>query len=55
MYIDPGTGSVLLQAILAAALGIGVFIKLFWKKIKGLFGKKDVEPADTDTDEKVQE
>jgi uncharacterized protein HemX len=39
MYIDPGTGSVLLQIILAAALSLGVVIRIFWKKIKALFSK----------------
>lgn len=41
MYVDPGSGSVILQAVLAAVLGIGVFTRVFWKKIKGLFGKKE--------------
>ncbi|MHC1739544.1 MAG: hypothetical protein AB9897_00360 [Anaerolineaceae bacterium] len=49
MYIDPGTGSVLFQVLIAGALGAGVIIKIFWKKIVGLFSKKSetpVEPAD---------
>jgi F0F1-type ATP synthase membrane subunit b/b' len=41
MYLDPGTGSVVVQAVLAALLGLGVFIKLFWGKITSLFGKKE--------------
>lgn len=44
MYVDPGTGSVLLQIILGAILGGGVAIKLLWKRISALFGKK--EPHD---------
>lgn len=40
MYIDPGSGSVILQVILAALLGIGVTIRLFWGKIKTLFSRK---------------
>jgi len=39
MYLDPGTGSILLQAIIASILGIGVFIKLFSKKIRSYFSK----------------
>jgi hypothetical protein len=54
MYIDPGTGSVLLQAVLAAALGVGVFVKVFWKKIKGVFGKKDAEQTDAEDSEEDQ-
>ena len=40
MYLDPGTGSFVVQAVLAALLGLGVFIKLFWGKITSLFRKK---------------
>lgn len=41
MYIDPGSGSVILQVILAALLGIGVTIRLFWEKIKSLFNRNE--------------
>ena len=46
MYLDPGTGSVILQAVLAGVLGVGVFARVFWRRIKGLFGRKDSQPAD---------
>jgi hypothetical protein len=40
MYIDPGSGSVLLQLILGAIFTIGVSYRYFWKKIKAkLFSK----------------
>ena len=35
-YIDPGTGSMILQAVLAAIVGSAVAIKIFWRKIKSL-------------------
>ena len=38
-YLDPGTGSYLIQVILAGFLGIGIGIKLFWGRIKQLFAK----------------
>lgn len=50
MYLDPGTGSFVVQAVLAALLGLGVFIKMFWGKITSLFRKKEV-----DTNEEEQE
>jgi len=38
-YLDPGTGSYLLQMLLAALLG-GLFaIKIFWRRIIGFFKK----------------
>jgi hypothetical protein len=33
-YIDPGSGSVLLQLILGGIAGIGVVVKLYWGRIK---------------------
>jgi len=36
-YIDPGTGSFLLQVILAGVLGAGVAFKIFWAKIVAAF------------------
>ena len=42
-YIDPGTGSMMIQAILAALAAISVSIGIFWRRIKsfiaGLFGR----------------
>lgn len=32
-YIDPGSGSFIIQGIIAAALGAGVAVKLFWRRI----------------------
>jgi hypothetical protein len=48
-YIDPGTGSFLVQGIIAAVVGTGVAIKMFWGRIKAaLTGSK---PVDDDDDE----
>jgi len=33
-YIDPGTGSVIIQVILASLVGIGMAVKIFWQNIK---------------------
>jgi hypothetical protein len=42
-YLDPGTGSMLLQVILGGIAAIGVAIKLYWHKLRAAFGmsKKD--------------
>lgn len=44
-YLDPGSGSMLIQLILGAVLGLGVVIRVFWKNIKSFFagGKKSAE------------
>jgi len=33
-YLDPGSGSIIAQAIIGALIGVGISIKVFWYKIK---------------------
>ncbi len=40
LYLDPGSGSFLIQLLLAAILGIGVATRLYWAKIKTFFNRK---------------
>lgn len=40
-YLDLGTGSLVLQSIVAALAGIGVTVRLYWKRIKAAFGRTD--------------
>jgi hypothetical protein len=37
-YLDPGTGSMLLQVILGGIAAIGVAVKIFWHRIKLAIG-----------------
>jgi len=46
-YIDPGTGSFIVQGIIAAVVGIGVAVKIFWHRIRRIFGG---DPVDLDDD-----
>jgi hypothetical protein len=36
-YIDPGSGSYFIQAIIAALLGAAFWIKMSWHRIKAFF------------------
>ena len=36
-YLDPGTGSYILQMVIAGLLGAAFAIKMFWIRIKGFF------------------
>ncbi len=47
MYFDPGTGSLIIQLILAGLASVGAFFVIFKNKEKNLFKKKD-----SDKDEK---
>ena len=38
-YIDPGTGSYMVQILIAAFVALSLGIKVFWKNIKQFFGR----------------
>jgi hypothetical protein len=38
-YIDPGTGSLILQILLAVLVGAGFAVKIFWANIKSFFSR----------------
>jgi hypothetical protein len=41
-YLDPGTGSFLLQAVIAVVMGALLSLKLYWQQLKSFFaGKRD--------------
>ena len=39
-YIDPGTGSIMLQALIGGIAAAGAAISFYWSKIKSFFSKK---------------
>jgi hypothetical protein len=41
LYIDPGSGSYLLQVIIAAILGFIFYFKTLWWKVKSFFSRKN--------------
>jgi len=45
-YLDPGTGSYLLQLALAGVLGASYAVKHFWSRLKGLFTRDGSSAAD---------
>jgi energy-coupling factor transporter transmembrane protein EcfT len=48
-YIDPGTGSFVIQGIIAVVVGAGLAVKMFWHRIKSVFtGKPAAEDDDID-------
>jgi len=50
MYLDPGSGSIIMQVLLAGFLGAGVIVRVFWKKIQSLFAKKEKNELDQESD-----
>lgn len=45
-YLDPGSGSFLVQLLIAGLVGAGFLVKTYWKKIKGLFRRSDSKKED---------
>ncbi len=43
-YLDPATGSMILQIILGFILAASMTIKMYWRKIKFYFSKNKVQP-----------
>ena len=39
-YTDPGTGTLLLQLLAAAFLGLAFYFRYFTRRVKGYFSKK---------------
>jgi hypothetical protein len=39
-YLDPGSGSMMLQLLLGGVVGIAAILKLYWNAIAGLFRRK---------------
>ncbi len=33
-YLDPGSGSIIAQAIIGALIGVGIAVKIYWEKLK---------------------
>ena len=52
LYLDPGSGSFLIQLLIAGLAGLGLVIAVSWTKIKRFFNKnKKVETDDDEDDE----
>lgn len=48
-YIDPGTGSLIVQGVIGAIAAAGITLKLYWHKLK-IFFFKDKQDAIESTD-----
>jgi hypothetical protein len=46
-YIDPGTGSIIVQALVATAVGLAISLKLYWHRLLKFFGLRKGKNPDT--------
>ena len=51
-YIDPGSGSAIMSAIIGLFVATGMVIKTYWYKIKSFFtgGTSSTQPLDANDD-----
>ena len=47
-YLDPGTGSMILQAAIATLAGTAVAVSAYWKRIKAYFSRSTDDAEVTD-------
>jgi hypothetical protein len=52
-YLDPGSGSFILQVVIASLVGIGFTIRAYWGKITKFFRKDagEIDGEDLDLDD----
>lgn len=50
LYLDPGSGSFLLQLLIAGLAGISIAIGTSWARIKRFFSRKKGEPKPEEDD-----
>ena len=39
-YLDPGTGSILIQGLLAAIAGAAFTLRIYWERVKAFFSRR---------------
>ncbi|MCK5665181.1 MAG: hypothetical protein KAI17_16940 [Thiotrichaceae bacterium] len=50
-YIDPGSGSAIMSAVIGIFVAIGLAVKTYWYKIKSFFTGKKI----TQTEKKIED
>jgi hypothetical protein len=45
-YIDPGSGSMLLQMLLGGVAGVAVAVRMYWHRLRGFFGFRSKDTPD---------
>jgi len=48
-YVDPNSGSMLLQVILGGAAGVALLVRLYWRRFLSRIGLRERESTPDDT------
>ncbi|CAH0992016.1 hypothetical protein SIN8267_02131 [Sinobacterium norvegicum] len=52
-YIDPGSGSAIMSAIIGFFVAAGIALKTYWYKIKGIFTSKKTQDNDAESNDEA--
>jgi hypothetical protein len=45
-YVDPGSGSMLLQLLLGGVAGVAVAVRMYWHRLRAFFGSRSSNTPD---------
>lgn len=51
LYLDPGSGSFILQLVLASLVGVGFFFRSYWAKLINKFRKPTPDAEETEDED----
>jgi len=54
-YIDPGSGSAIISAIIGVFVAIGIAVKTYWYKIKRFFSRSEPSRQEDSNSQKTEE
>ena len=40
-YLDPGSGSIIFQAVVAGTMAVTLTVKVYWRRLRGLFRRQE--------------
>ncbi len=49
-YVDPGSGSMFLQLLLGGVAGVGVIVRLYWRRVAGWFSNRSARDQNQQPD-----
>lgn len=49
-YLDPGAGSILIQAVIAVAVGAAAAVKIYWRRISSFASRLSSRRSKSDAD-----
>jgi hypothetical protein len=50
LYLDPGSGSFLLQLLIGVLMGGALALKIYWRRLVAFFNKDKTQPAEDSND-----